>query len=82
MGQMGIYAPAVLLQNLYHLPDEATVAEAMDSRAFSEFCGVDSSNQVPDGDTPGRFRTLLMRSGLQEKLFARLWSCFRPGACC
>ena len=40
-----------LLQNLYNLSDESTVAEAIDSRAFSEFCGVDSSNQVPDGDT-------------------------------
>ena len=35
-----------LLQNLYDLSNEATVAEAIDSRAFSEFCGVDSSNQV------------------------------------
>ncbi len=42
-----------LLQNLYNLSDEATVAEAIDSRAFSEFCGMDSSNQVPDGDTLG-----------------------------
>ena len=40
-----------LLQNLYDLSDMATVAEVIDSRAFSEFCGVDSSNQVPDGDT-------------------------------
>lgn len=39
-----------LLQNLYDLSDEATVAEAIDSRAFSDFCGIDSSNQVPDGD--------------------------------
>ena len=38
-----------LLQNLYDLSDEATAAEAIDSRAFSDFCGVDSSNQVPDG---------------------------------
>ena len=30
-----------LLQSLYDLSDEATVAEAIDSRAFSEFCGVD-----------------------------------------
>ena len=50
-----------LLQNLYDLSDEATVAEAIDSRAFSDFCGVDSSNQVPDGDTLGRFRNLLIR---------------------
>ena len=57
-----------LLQNLYDLSDEATVAEAIDSRAFSEFCGVDSSNQVPDGDTLGRFQNLLIRNGLQKKL--------------
>ena len=61
-----------LLQNLYDLSDEATVAEAIDSRAFSEFCSVDSSNQVPDGDTLGRFRNLLIRNGLQEKLFAQV----------
>ena len=44
----------------------------IDSRAFSEFCGVDSSNQVPDGDTLGRFRNLLIGNGLQEKLFAQV----------
>ena len=61
-----------LVQNLYDLWDMATVAEVIDSRAFSEFCGVESSNQVPDSDTLGRFRNLLLRSGLQEKLFARV----------
>ena len=61
-----------LLQNLYDLADEATVAEVIDSRAFSEFCGVDSSNQIPDGDTLGRFRSLLIENGLQEKLFAQV----------
>ena len=61
-----------LLQNLYDLSDEATVAEAIDSRAFSDFCGVDSSNQVPDGDTLGRFRNLLIKNGLQEKLFSQV----------
>lgn len=49
-----------------------TVAEVIDSRTFSEFCGVDSSNQVPDGDTLGRFRNPLMKSNLQEKLFAQV----------
>ena len=62
-----------LLQNLYDLSDEGTVAEVIDSRAFSEFCGVDSSNQVPNGDTLGRFRNLLTKNGLQEKFFAK-WS--------
>lgn len=61
-----------VLQNLYNLSDEGTVAEAMDSRAASEFCGVESSNQVPDGDTLGRFRNLLLKHGLQEKLFAQV----------
>ena len=61
-----------LLQNLYNLSDEATVAEAIDSRAFSDFCGVDSSNQVPDGDTLGRFRNILVHNGLQEQLFAQI----------
>ena len=53
-----------VLQNLYTLSDEGTVAEVMDSRAFSDFCGVDSSNQVTDGDTLERFRNLLIRNGI------------------
>lgn len=63
-----------LIQNLYNLSDMGTVAEVIDSRAFSEFCGVDSSNQVPDGDTLGRFRNLLVKNGLQEKLFSQVVS--------
>ncbi len=61
-----------LIQNLYDLADEATVSEVMDNRAFSYFCGVESSNQVPNGDTLGRFRNLLIKNGLQEKLFAQV----------
>ena len=61
-----------LLQNLYDLADEATAAEVIDSRAFSDFCGVDSSNQVPDGDTIGRFRNILICNDLQEKLFIQV----------
>ena len=63
-----------ILQNLYDLSDEATAAEMIDSRAFSEFCGVESSNQVPDGDTIGRFRNILVKNGLQEKLFLQVVS--------
>ena len=62
-----------LIQNLYNLSDMATVAEVIDSRAFSEFCGVESSNQVPDGDTLGRFRNLLAVNGIQEKLFTQVY---------
>lgn len=61
-----------ILQNLYDLADEATSAEVIDSRAFSEFCGVDSSNQVPDGDTIGRFRNILVENNLQAKLFSQV----------
>ena len=45
-----------LIQNLYDLSDEGTRNEIIDSRAFSDFCEVESSNQIPDGDTIGRFR--------------------------
>ena len=61
-----------ILQNLYNLSDESTVAEVIDSRAFSGFCAVDSSNQIPSGDTLGRFRNLLIWHGLQEQLFAQV----------
>ncbi len=61
-----------ILQNLYDLSDMSTVAEVVDSRAFSEFCGVESSNQMPDGDTLGRFRNLLIRHDIQEKLFTQV----------
>ena len=61
-----------LLQNLYDMADDKTVAEVIDSRAFSDFCGVDSSNQEPSGDTLGRFRNLLIRNGMQELLFKQV----------
>ena len=61
-----------LVQNLYNLSDMATVAEVIDSRAFSNFCGVESSNQVPDGDTLGRFRNILLKNGIQQELFAQV----------
>lgn len=61
-----------LVQNLYNLSDMAAVAEVIDSRAFSDFCGVESSNQVPDGDTLGLFRNILLRNGIQQELFAQV----------
>ena len=33
---------------------------------------MESSNQIPDGDTLGRFRNLLIKNELQEKLFAQV----------
>ena len=63
-----------MIQNLYNLSDTASVAEVIDSRAFSDFCGVESSNQLPDRDTLGRFRTLLIKNGLQENFSHKLLS--------
>ena len=60
-----------LVQNLYNLSDMATVSEVIDS-AFSDFCGVESSNQVPDGDILGRFRNLLIENNLQQRLFGQV----------
>ena len=48
------------------------MTEVIDSRTFSKFCGVDSSNQIPDGDTIGRFRNKLVENGIQKKLFSQV----------
>lgn len=61
-----------MLQNFYDLADMAVMYDVIDSRASSQFCDIDSSNQVPDGDTIGKFRSLLVQHGLQEKLFAQV----------
>ena len=61
-----------ILQNLYDLADMKAMNEVIDSRAFSNFCRVDSPNQVPDGDTIGRFRNLLEKYEIQEKIFAKV----------
>lgn len=62
-----------VLQHLYNLADDAARNEIIDSRAFSQFCGVDSSNQVPDGDTIGRFG--IFSNGISlAKRFSRMWS--------
>ena len=63
-----------MIQNLYNISDPASVAEVIDSRAFSDFCGVESSNQLPDRDTLGRFRNLLIKNGLQENFSHKLLS--------
>ena len=61
-----------ILQNLYNLADMAASYEVIDSHASARFCEVTSINQVPDGDTIGRFRHILTDNDLQEKIFADL----------
>jgi len=70
--ELGLMLRLHILQNLYDLSDPQTAEQTIDSRAFSEFCGVDSPNQVPDGDTVGRFRNILIKHGLQELLFKQV----------
>lgn len=60
-----------LLQNLYDLSDMKVMNEVIDSRAFSDFCGVDSPNQVPDGDTIGRFEIYLLKMDCRKNCFIR-----------
>lgn len=61
-----------VLQNLYDLSDMGVKVEVIDSRSFSDFCGVDMPQQVPDGDTIGRFRNILSAHKLQEELFLQV----------
>ncbi len=63
-----------LFQNLYDLADMKVMTEVIDSRAFSNFCGVSSPEEVLDGDTIGRFRNLLENNGIQQKIFAAVVS--------
>ena len=58
-----------LLQNLYNLSDMGTRNEAIRSRAFPSFRRVSSRNQIPDGDTPGRFRPVPEKNHPQEQIF-------------
>ncbi len=44
-----------ILQNLYDLADMKVMNEVLDSRAFSAFYCINSPDEVPDGDTIGRF---------------------------
>ena len=61
-----------ILQNVYNLADMAVMNEVIDSRAFSDFCGINSPDEVPNGDTIGRFRNILTENGLQKKIYARV----------
>ena len=58
-----------IFQNLYDLADMKVMNEVLDSRAFTSFCCINSPDEVPDGDTIGRFRNLLMEHELQKKIF-------------
>ncbi len=58
-----------ILQNLYDLADMKVMNEILDSRAFTAFCCISSPDEVPDGDTIGRFRNLLLEKDLQKEIF-------------
>ncbi|MBQ8965436.1 IS5 family transposase [Ruminococcus sp.] len=58
-----------ILQNLYNLADMKVMDEILDSRAFAAFCCINSPDEVPDGDTIGRFRNILTDNDLQKAIF-------------
>ena len=58
-----------MLQNLYDLADMKVMYEILGSRAFTGFCCINSPDEVPYGDTIGRFRNLLNKHGLQQTIF-------------
>lgn len=43
--------------------------EVIDSRAFTAFCCINSPDEVPDGDTIGRFKNLFTEQDLQKQIF-------------
>lgn len=59
-----------MIQNLYDLSDEGTQNEIIDSSAFSDFCEVESSNQIQDGDTIGWFLNLRIKNHIHKQFFA------------
>jgi len=63
-----------VLQHLYNLADDAARNEIIDSRAFSQFCGVDSSNQVPDMAIPSGVFGIFSNGISLAKRFSRMWS--------
>ena len=65
-----------VLQNLYDLSDMGVMTEVIDSRAFSWFCGITSPADVPDGDTVGRFRNLLIKNDIQKLIFENVTALF------
>ena len=66
----------IILQSFYDLADMAVRYEILDSRAFSDFCGVSSPEEVPNGDTIGRFRNLLIKNLIFTMSFYRIHTLF------
>ena len=58
-----------ILQNLYDLADMKVMNEVLDSRAFTAFCCINTPDEVPNGDTIGRFRNFLTEHSLQKMIF-------------
>ena len=46
--------------------------EVLDNCAFSGFFEIESSNQVPDGNTIRRFKKFLLKSYYRKKLFHQI----------
>ena len=63
----------VLLQNWFNLSDEGLEDSIYDSYAFRKFMGLNFlEEQVPDATTLCKFRALLNKNGLEEKIFGQV----------
>ena len=67
-----------LVQNLYDLSDMATVAEVIDSRAFSEFCGVESRTAIRWVGSG----ICCSAAGCRRSCLRRWYICCRKEGCC
>ena len=59
----------LLLQQWHALSDEAIESAVDDRLSFRRFCGLPLDTAAPDHSTIWRFREILARTGLAEKLF-------------
>lgn len=57
-----------ILQKLYDVSEIRIITAVIDNLTFSEFCEIDSTNQVPVWDTIGRLRNVLV---LVKKRYTR-----------
>lgn len=62
----------LLLQRWYDLSDPQMEEALFDRLSFQAFCGLSLDDDVPDHSTIWRFREVLIRAGLMERLFSAL----------
>lgn len=67
-----VLCKALLVQSLYGLSDRELEEALCDRLSFRRFCGLGLEEPVPDHTVFSRFRSLLIETGLLDKLFGEL----------